>query len=580
MGEELIEELIELIQLKNWWLLSSNIWFDSTKSYDIDITIKYSDLIKSNFDEEIIIKNKELGIGYIILHDQITRHIARVKNYSNNYILDNLNKVLGFVKKFYSKYCNDLEGFEFCFVLLPLRHLNDFEEQTFVMKETWKKIETLLNPNPNPISESLLKIYKNYLKATYERASNGQVYLDEYKPNNENLNEILDPRCIEHLGQPLNKKNNITDKLKKVCECLKIETKIETKTNQSKKYILSISGGVDSMVLAHILVQLDIDFVLVHINYANRGVMCEKEKQLLSNWANNNQIELYIRDIYEINRPKCMEYDMRNLYEDYTKNVRFNTYCDVAKLKGWNYEDWYVLLGHNHDDCVENILTNIANKTKYDNLKGMEYETKIKFNSNNSNNMIIFIRPLLTISKEEIYQYADNQKIAYLLDSTPHWSQRGKIRDIVRPGLIEWNKSSLDGLEEISYVMKESLECVELLVSNWIEKIQLLDTLDVKEQVIINSRKLSIRNPYLNIRVIKLNVKEITTNKIFWSKILEKINFKSSSKSINMLVDKINTIKTKFNTIQIKQLSQIQINVNNRIYWWKINDTHIIFGFE
>jgi tRNA(Ile)-lysidine synthetase-like protein len=563
---EILNQPVELIELKNWWLSNSNVWFDSTESDDINIAVKYEDLVKSNFDEEIIIQNKEFGIGYIILHDQITRHIARVQCYPNNYIFNNLNKILGFVKKFYSKYCDDLEGYEFCFVLLPLRHSNDFEEQTFVMRETWKKIDTL----SNPISDTLIKVYKNYLKATYERASNGQVYLDEYKSNDTNLREILDPRCIEHLGPPLNKKNSITNKLEKNCECLK--------TNKNKKYILSISGGVDSMVLARILFELDIDFVLVHINYANRGVMCEKEKQLLSNWANIYQVELYIRDIYEINRPKCMEYDMRNLYEDYTRNVRYNTYCDVAKLKGWVNEDWCVLLGHNHDDCVENILTNIANKTKYDNLKGMEYETKIKFNSNNLSNMIIFIRPLLTISKEEIYQYADNQKIAYLLDSTPQWSQRGKIRDIVRPGLIEWNHSSLEGLEEIACVMKESLECVELLVSNWIEKIQPLDTLGVKEQVKIIGVKMSMSKPKIN--VIKLSIGEILVNKIFWSKILEKINFKSNLKSINMLVDKINTIKTKFNTIQIKQLSQIQINVNNRIYWWKINDTQIIFGFE
>ena len=90
----------------------------------------------TNYDEEIVIQHKEFGIGYIILHDQITRHIAHVQWYLNNYIFDNLNKILGFVKKFYSKYYDDLEGYKLCFVLLPLRHSNDFEEQTFVMKET------------------------------------------------------------------------------------------------------------------------------------------------------------------------------------------------------------------------------------------------------------------------------------------------------------------------------------------------------------------------------------------------------------------------------------------------------------
>ena len=249
VGIEIDEQYKELIKLKNWWLLSSNIWFDSTESDDINISVEYEDLVKSNFNEEIIIQNKELGIGYIILHDQITRHITRVQHYPNNYILDNLNKILGFVKKFYSKYCDDLEKYEYCFVLLPLRHSNNFVFQTFVIRETWKKIEKLSNPVLKSESEPLIIIYKNYLKATYERATNGKVYLDEYKPNNDNLKEILDPRCIEHLKPSLNKKNDIVYKLEKVCDCFNIKTK----TNKNKKYILSISGGVDSMVLAHIL---------------------------------------------------------------------------------------------------------------------------------------------------------------------------------------------------------------------------------------------------------------------------------------------------------------------------------------
>ena len=96
----------------------------------------------------------------------------------------------------------------------------------------------------------------------------------------------------------------------------------------------------------------------------------------------------------------------------------------------------------------------------------------------------------------------------------------------------------------------------------------------------IYDNKISMSSVKLNINVIKLNIREIVVNKIFWSKILEKIHFKSSSKSITMLVDKINEIKTKFDRIQIKQLSQIQINRNQKIYWWKINKSDLIFGFQ
>ena len=43
-----------------------------------------------------------------------------------------------------------------------------------------------------------------------------------------------------------------------------------------------------------------------------------------------------------------------------------------------NYsKDVYVFLGHNKDDCFENIITNIINKKNYENLSGMMKFTKI-----------------------------------------------------------------------------------------------------------------------------------------------------------------------------------------------------------
>ena len=57
--------------------------------------------------------------------------------------------------------------------------------------------------------------------------------------------------------------------------------------------------------------------------------------------------------------------DLRDIYEAYTKKIRFNCYKKFDKHP-------IVILGHNKDDCFENILTNIAYNSKYDNLKGIE----------------------------------------------------------------------------------------------------------------------------------------------------------------------------------------------------------------
>lgn len=558
---------LELVELKDWWFDNPNIWFNSNKSDDIHILNKYEYLTTKLYDENLLLENKEYGIGYIILFDQIIRHIARANNYSNEYIQNNLLKIIKFVKQFYSKYKNNLEGNYFCFILLPLRHLNKFEEQTYVMNETWKKI-TNISSISSIDSEKLIAIYKKYLKATYERSTNGITYLYENTQFDIDINDILDKKCLEYdkySKEIVEKDNNIIKKLEKVCEKLKVS---------DKKYILSISGGVDSMILANLLKDLSIDFVLVHINYANRNEISEKEKILLSEWSHINKIPLYIRDIYEINRPKCMKFDLRNMYEDYTKNVRYSTYLDVAKIKGWDNEDYCILLGHNYDDCIENILTNISNKTKYDNLKGMEYYSKIKF----CNNTINFIRPFLSIPKIDIYNYAEIKKINYLIDSTPKWSQRGIIRDIVKPTLINWNKNSLEGLDELSNVMRESLECVDILVSNWLKKMQSLNIINISKYIEISVLLKKLNKE--NFNVLELDIYEIKINKIFWSIFLEKIGFKQSCKSLNQLLSKINKIKTSFDLIQIKQLSQIQISKDNKIYWWKKNSDSLIFIFE
>jgi tRNA(Ile)-lysidine synthase TilS/MesJ len=125
--------------------------------------------------------------------------------------------------------------------------------------------------------------------------------------------------------------------------------------------------------------------------------------------------------------------DTRHEYETYTKNVRFEQY-EKQKCP--------ILLGHNYEDTIENILANIASKKKYENLKGMQPLT-IQRN-------VTIMRPLLSVSKSDIYAYAEVYGIPYLPDSTPEWSRRGKLRDHVIPALQQYEPQLLLGLVALS----------------------------------------------------------------------------------------------------------------------------------
>ena len=106
-----------------------------------------------------------------------------------------------------------------------------------------------------------------------------------------------------------------------------------------------------------------------------------------------------------------------------------------------------VILGHNLDDSLENIFSNIKKKQNYNNLFGMDLYSKEKD--------VHIARPLLKISKKQIIEFANEFYIPYTYDSTPSWSERGKLRDELIPFMNNFDPSILLGLIELTNNYKE-----------------------------------------------------------------------------------------------------------------------------
>ncbi len=77
-------------------------------------------------------------------------------------------------------------------------------------------------------------------------------------------------------------KNKIRDKIDKDL--------IEFRSN---KILLAHSGGVDSSVLAHVLLDLKIDFSIVHCNFQLRGTESENDLNFVSKWSKENKISFF-----------------------------------------------------------------------------------------------------------------------------------------------------------------------------------------------------------------------------------------------------------------------------------------------
>jgi tRNA(Ile)-lysidine synthetase-like protein len=160
-----------------------------------------------------------------------------------------------------------------------------------------------------------------------------------------------------------------------------------------------LSGGVDSIVCCWCLVNTFKNITALHINYNNRKTSDEEER-FVRWWCGKIGIKCYVRKISEIKRDACMKYGLRDVYETYTRNVRYSCYKQFG--------DSVIILGHNKDDILENLFTNIANKTKYDNFSSKK--NIYFFKQDNIN----FYRPLLDKTKREIAIYAHENNIPYL----------------------------------------------------------------------------------------------------------------------------------------------------------------------
>lgn len=216
----------------------------------------------------------------------------------------------------------------------------------------------------------------------------------------------------------------------------------ERNQNTSKKFIVSLSGGVDSMVLISILKFLDYDLVGCHINYNNREETSD-EQNFLEYWCNTNSIKLYVKNIVNLKRKNSKRSD----YEYESKKIRFDFYKEVMEKEGLDC----ILLAHHKDDIIENIFANVCRGRYILDLAVIKEQSVI--------NNVTIMRPLIDLYKSSIYEFASSYEVPYFKDTTPEWSVRGKFRNKIYPLLedtFSYNiKSNLLGLSKQSYEWNE-----------------------------------------------------------------------------------------------------------------------------
>jgi len=88
-----------------------------------------------------------------------------------------------------------------------------------------------------------------------------------------------------------------------------------------------------------------------------------------------------------------------------------------------------VLFGHHIGDVFENIISNMFKFGDLFDLEGMKKVSEIEG--------VFCLRPYLHLSKDLIYDFSHTFGVPYFKDTTPSWSNRGKMRNSLLPLLSD-----------------------------------------------------------------------------------------------------------------------------------------------
>lgn len=380
-------------------------FWKANPSYWITIEAKKQQEADEKICSEFLALNpyKQNLIGQVIFLDQFSRHFQRAGKITEEDVLVNREEAVCLIQSNLS-YLLKMDETELVFALMPFKHLGLYKFIFQYLHTTWlPNNETTLLDNPllhkfymdtykkaftfDSVKENIHLVHPSSFTDSYNPQNICSFYPDEYKEEGWNIN---------HTSPTI-------EKLLKSLDSIKEEEKI----------VVSLSGGVDSMVMLALLsssnakVKVKKTPIAVHIVYGNRKES-EDECQFLSEYCHKLNVPLLV---YRIQWLKRGEVD-RTFYESMTRDIRFFVYRAI---------EYPVCLGHIQDDVVENIWTNIANCKHLDNLKKIVKEEVQQG--------VCILRPFLEAEKKDIYQVSKELGIPYLKNTTPSWSNRGKFRE-------------------------------------------------------------------------------------------------------------------------------------------------------
>ncbi|MBL9113537.1 MAG: tRNA lysidine(34) synthetase TilS [Verrucomicrobiaceae bacterium] len=222
--------------------------------------------------------------------------------------------------------------------------------------------------------------------------------------------------------------------------------------DRSATSLVGVSGGVDSVVLLHVLKEIGFkNLIVCHLNHQLRPKEAEKDEYFVRRLAEKLNFTLDVAEVdvagYAAENKLSVELSARVL--------RYQYFEMCAEEHGADK----VFLAHHADDQAETVLMNVLRGTGVTGMAGMRFMNQLEGG-------LKLVRPFLGVRRSEIEDYAKAGKINWREDASNASSDytRNRLRHEALPLLSEiMQRDTVTRLVSLAELAREDDDALNVL---------------------------------------------------------------------------------------------------------------------
>ncbi|HMN31953.1 MAG: tRNA lysidine(34) synthetase TilS [Chitinophagaceae bacterium] len=166
----------------------------------------------------------------------------------------------------------------------------------------------------------------------------------------------------------------------------------------NKRYLLAVSGGVDSMVMCNLFLKSKFQFEVAHCNFQLRNLESDGDEQLVLDWCKKNHIICHHQSFNTLEFKEAENISI----QEAARVLRYQYFYTLLATHSLDF----IVTAHHQNDNIETVLFHFFRGTGLAGMCGIPaFQQQI-------------IRPMLSFSKQDIFNYANQNQIIFREDSS------------------------------------------------------------------------------------------------------------------------------------------------------------------